>query len=113
VPVRGRVDLAYRLPNPVSFLPGHDNGVVIDLPSPPGGAAQEVAGTLTFGVGNNRLGTSALVRLDAAGRFTTVFGGKARRTRVARTREWAQLPQPRLWFRRHGRRSGVPAPAYG
>jgi transposase len=25
----------------------------------------------------------------------------------------AQLPQPRLWFRRCGRRSGVPAPAYG
>ena len=68
------------MPNPVSFLPGHDNGVVIDLPSPPDGAAQEVAGTLTFGVGtadNDRLGTSALVRLEAAGRFTTVFGGKA------------------------------------
>ncbi len=25
----------------------------------------------------------------------------------------AQLPQPRLWFRRCGRRSGVPAPACG
>jgi len=34
-------------------------------------------------------------------------------SRVARTREWAQLPRPRLWFRRHGRRSGVPSPAYG
>ena len=49
-PVDGAVEPAYRLPNPVSYLPGHDNGIVIDLPSPPDEGAREVVGTLTFGV---------------------------------------------------------------
>ena len=80
LPVQGTVEPAYRLPNPVSYLVGHDNGIVIELPSPPDGGARDVAGTLTFGVGtaeNNRLGTSGILRLDAVGRFTTVFGGKS------------------------------------
>ena len=80
MPLRGRVDPAYRLPNPVSFLPVHDDGIVIEMPAPPGGAAREVAGTLTFGVGtadDNRLGASTRLDLDAAGRFTTVFRGES------------------------------------
>ena len=34
-------------------------------------------------------------------------------SRIAWTRMRAQLPQPWLWFRRCGRRSGVLVPAYG
>jgi len=79
VPLVGNIDQAYRLPNSISLLPVHDNGIVIDLPSPTGGGSEIVAGTLTIGVGtagNNQLETSGIVRLDAAGRFTTVFDGK-------------------------------------
>ena len=79
-PLGGPVAPAHRLPNPVSRLPGHDNGVVIALPAPPPGGAASVTGTLTFGVGtadNNRLGSPAVVPLDRAGRFTTLYGGTA------------------------------------
>jgi len=55
--------------------------------------------------------------IDAAKCFALVRQHRwpegARCSRVARTREWAQLPPPRLCFRRYGRRSGVPAPACG
>jgi hypothetical protein len=77
-PVQGVVAPAFRLPNPVSYLPGHDDGVVIALPSPQDGGTREVAGTLTFGVGTaiDERGASGILRLDAAGRFTTVLGGR-------------------------------------
>jgi len=42
-------------------------------------------------------------RLDAAAAAALLHGLGMR----------AQLPQPRLWFRRCGRRSGVPIPACG
>ena len=79
-PVSGPVAEADRLPNPVARLPGHDNGVVIALPAPPPDGAASVTGTLTFGVGtadDNRLGSPAIVPLDRAGRFTTLYGGTA------------------------------------
>ncbi len=79
-PIAGTVEPAYRLPNPVSYLPGHDNGIVIDLPSPPAGGAREVVGTLTFGVtgiADDSVGTAGILHLDAAGRFTTVLGGRS------------------------------------
>ena len=79
-PIEGAVEPAYRLPNPVSDLPGHDNGIVIDLPSPPAGGVREVAGTLTFGIdtlADDRGGRAGILHLDAAGRFTTVLGGKS------------------------------------
>ena len=78
-PVKGRLDAAYRLPNPVSHLPAHNNGVVFDLPSPPGGDAREVAGVLILGVGtapNNQPGQARRIPLDAAGTFTTNYRGK-------------------------------------
>ena len=80
VPVLGRVETAYRLPNPVSYLPGHDDGIVIELPSPPEGGSREVEGTLTFGVGGadlDRLGVSDVLHLDTHGRFTTVVDGRS------------------------------------
>ena len=80
LPVPGRVAPAYRLPNPVTRLPEHNTGVVIDLPPAPPGGTDAVVGTLTLGVGtsdNNRLGPAAVVRLDGAGRFTTLYEGMA------------------------------------
>ena len=79
-PVEGAIEPAYRLPNPVSYLPGHDNGIVIELPAPPAGSAREVAGTLTFGVdavAGDGAGTASILHLDAAGRFTTVLDGRS------------------------------------
>ena len=80
VPVSGDVARSDRLPNPVSLFPVHGNGVMFDAPTPPAGGAREVMGTLTFGVGtaaNNRLGAARIVRIDDAGHFTTLYGGKA------------------------------------
>ena len=79
-PIRGGLDRAYRLPNPVSLLPEHNNGVVFELPVPPDDGAAEVTGTLTFGVGtsmNNRPGRAHMVPLDATGHFTTMFHGRS------------------------------------
>ncbi len=79
-PIEGVVEPRYRLPNPVSYLPGHDNGIVIDLGSPPNGGAREITGTLTFGVGvvaGDGVGTAGILHLDASGRFTTMLGGRS------------------------------------
>ena len=79
-PSEGAIEPAYRLPNPVSYLPGHDNGIVIELPASPAGGAREVAGTLTFGVdavAGDGAGTARILHLDAAGRFTTVLDGRS------------------------------------
>ncbi len=75
-PVRGRVAARYRVPNPASRFPGHDDGVVFDLPTTPPDGAGEVAGTLTFGVGAGDLRAATPLRLDGTGRFTTLYGGR-------------------------------------
>ena len=62
IPIYGSVAPAFRVPNPVSRLPAHNNGVVIDLPAARHGAEINVRGTLTLGVGtaaNNQLGDAA------------------------------------------------------
>ena len=79
-PVAGRLAPTYRVPNPVARLPAHNNGVVFDLPSPPGGDAREVVGALMLGVGtapNNQPGPASRLPLDAAGRFTTTYRGRS------------------------------------
>jgi hypothetical protein len=79
-PVQGKVPPESRLPNPVSRFPDHSNGIVIELPPSPPGGADELVGSLTFGVGtapNNRIGKAGIIRLDGRGRFTTSFGGVA------------------------------------
>lgn len=78
VPLVGSVPAAFRLPNPVTRLPTHNNGIVIELPLPAPGA-REAHGTLIFGVGtaaNNQLGKARLLTLDANGRFTTQYKGQ-------------------------------------
>ena len=78
-PVQGRVTPDHRLPNPISYLPGHDNGITIELPAPRNGGAEEVVGKLTFGIGiaDGNRPFSDVFRLDGAGHFTTFLGGKA------------------------------------
>lgn len=79
-PLPGDIAPPFRLPNPVSRLPVHNNGIVVELAAAPAGGAEALAGTLTFGVGtaaNNRLGAALRVPLDRAGRFTTLYRGRA------------------------------------
>ena len=78
--IADHVDRPYRLPNPVSRLPAHNNGIILDLPAPPSGGADSVTGRLTFGVGtsaDNVLGPAHLLRLDRMGRFTTLYDGRS------------------------------------
>ena len=78
LPLHGPVPVESRLPNPVSLFPRHGNGVVFDLPASPADGADEIRGTLTFGVGtapNNQTGDARVVRIDANGLFTTRYGG--------------------------------------
>lgn len=80
VAIPGRIDMAYQLPNPVSRFQNHNNGLVFDLPSTPPGGAQQVTGTLTFGVGtasNNQIGQARVLHLRRGGLFTTLFEGAA------------------------------------
>ncbi len=79
LPLTGAVPPANRLPNPVTRLPLHNNGIVIDLPAPAAPGAREVHGTLKFGVGtagNNQLGRAHLLPLRPDGRFTTLYKGQ-------------------------------------
>ena len=79
-PLDGLVAKAYRLPNPVTFFDGHDNGIVFDLPDVTGAGARESVGTLTFGVGSDdgdRFRSAAILRLDERGHFTIVYAGSA------------------------------------
>ncbi len=79
-PVRGSVPRAYRLPNPVSLFPEHDNGVAFDLPSPPTGGAERVVGTLTFGLdaaSDHQLDGAPMLSIDGRGRFVTLYGGRS------------------------------------
>ena len=79
-PLEGRVDEAYRLPNPVASFDQHNNGVVFDLPDAEGEGTFDSVGQLTFGVGtggDDRLDAAAIVKLVERGRFTTFYAGDA------------------------------------
>ena len=72
------VPVESRLPNPVSLFAQYRNGFVLELPASPPDGADEVVGTLTFGVdnaANNRIHGAHILRIDALGHFTTRFGG--------------------------------------
>lgn len=69
---------ANQVPNPVPFLPGDNNGVLLQLPavSPPGAAT--VSGTLFLGIGtqaNNGVGTATAYTTDSNGNFLVTFNG--------------------------------------
>ena len=64
--------------NPVPFLPGDNNGTLLQLPavSPPGAATE--SGTLFLGIGtqaNNAVGAAAAYTTDANGNFSVTYNG--------------------------------------
>ena len=69
MPIHESIAQAFRVPNPVSRLPVHDNSVVIDVLAARHGET-ELKGTLTFGVdtaANNQLGDApSYACIDAA-----------------------------------------------
>jgi len=70
---------ADQVSNPVSFLPTDNNGVVIVLPTLPGGVAAQVNGALILGIGtqsNNAPAGVSKFQADANGNFDTTFSGK-------------------------------------
>ncbi len=79
-PLAGQVDQSYRLPNPVTRLNGHNNGIIIDFPKVSPNGSIEAKGTLSFGLDNsgpNNLGSARRLFLGATGRFTTLYNGQA------------------------------------
>ncbi|MCX7143548.1 MAG: DUF3443 domain-containing protein [Proteobacteria bacterium] len=73
------VPLAQQLQNPVTLFASNNNGVIVELPSAPGGVAASLAGSLVFGIGtqaNNGLGGATVIGVDAdTANFTTVYNG--------------------------------------
>jgi len=69
--------LAQQVVNPVTLFTTDNNGVIIELPSVPDGAASSVSGSLVFGIGtesNNQLGTATVYTADSSsGNFSTNF----------------------------------------
>jgi hypothetical protein len=68
--------LNLQVAHPVAAFPSDNNGVIIQMPSVPGGGATSVSGTMIFGIGtqtNNGLGSSTVLALDTQGFVTTTF----------------------------------------
>lgn len=66
--------------NPVALFPTDNNGVIVELPSVPGGAAKSVSGSVIFGIGtesNNQIPSSATIFTLACDMFTTVYDNQA------------------------------------
>jgi hypothetical protein len=63
--------------NPVASFANDNNGILIQLPSPPAAGAVSLTGAMVFGIGtqsNNGLGTARVYTVDdATGMFTTRF----------------------------------------
>ena len=72
------VPLQNQVQNPVPFFASDNNGTVIQLPSVAPGGVVSTSGMLIFGIGtqaNNALGPARVLTLDAAGNFSTNYGG--------------------------------------
>ena len=76
------VTLAQQVPNPVTMLAYDNNGVMMYLPSVPGGGLNTVNGSLLFGIGtqsNNALQSATIYTVPDsganAGQITTTFNG--------------------------------------
>jgi len=70
------VPLAQQVPNPVASLAADNNGIVIELPAVAAAGAATLKGVVVLGIGtraNNAFSGSAVVPLDSAGDFATVF----------------------------------------
>ena len=74
------VALASQVQNPVGLLPQDNSGVIIQLPSVPGGGSPSVNGSLVLGIGTqSNNGPSGVTAYSAnqLGEFTTTFNGTA------------------------------------
>ena len=73
------VALAQQVPNPVATFTTDNNGVIVELPAIPSIGANNVSGSLIFGIGtqsNNGLGNAQVFGVDPNyGLFTTYFNG--------------------------------------
>ncbi|MGA3212707.1 MAG: DUF3443 family protein [Terriglobales bacterium] len=83
-PTSGCVDtiltsVAQEVTDPVVLFPTDNNGVIVELPSIPIAGANNVAGSLVFGINtesNNGLGAATVFPLDTGtGNLVTIFGG--------------------------------------
>ena len=73
---------AQQLQNPVTLFDSDNNGVIVELPSPPaGGTASLTGGALVFGIGtesNNGLGSAVVLAIDdTTGFVQATFNGTA------------------------------------
>jgi hypothetical protein len=79
--------LQQQVPNPVTFFATDNNGVLLELPAVPNGGAQNVSGSLIFGIGtqaNNGLGNATIYQVpdgnsttNNLGDIITTFNGQA------------------------------------
>lgn len=73
------VPTAQQVSNPVTKFAVDNNGVLLKMPSLPGGTVATATGTLIFGIGtasNNGLGNATVYTISAdTGIFTTVYNG--------------------------------------
>lgn len=72
------VPLAQQVSNPVSSLPTHNNGIVIQMPSLPSAGSTSAFGYLILGIGtetNNAPQKTNFFQADGNGHFQTVFNG--------------------------------------
>ncbi|MBK4734218.1 DUF3443 domain-containing protein [Noviherbaspirillum pedocola] len=78
------VPAAQQVSNPVAKFAVNNNGVLLKMPSLPGGTVGTAIGTLVFGIGtagNNGLGNATVYTISAStGTFTTVYKGRTFRS---------------------------------
>lgn len=74
------VPIAQQVSNPVSFLPTHNNGIVLQFPSISSAGAVGTFGYMVMGIGtqtNNTPNSANVFRANSAGYFQTLFNGTA------------------------------------
>jgi hypothetical protein len=78
------VPAAQQVSNPVAKFAVNNNGVLLKMPTLPGGTVGTAIGTLVFGIGtagNNGLGNATVYTISAStGTFTTVYKGRTFRS---------------------------------
>jgi hypothetical protein len=73
------VTLTQQVQNPVWMFSTDNNGVIVELPSPPAAGAATLSGSLVFGIGtqsNNGIGSAKIYTVDANGNFTTIYNNQ-------------------------------------
>jgi hypothetical protein len=74
------MSIASQVANPVSLLPGDNNGIAIQLPAAQSGGQASMTGSLILGIGtqsNNSLGSAKVFTVDSRANFTTTFNAQS------------------------------------